>query len=171
MTVATPSRPPGSPPGIVSAAERPGRDVLRALGATPDFGLSEDEVVRRQARYGPNAVSSHRARLLPVLWHQLRSPLLGLLLAAALASYFVGEQRRRGHHRGDRRRCRSDSGFVNEYRAEKAAEALHSADPPPDARRPRRAADARSTSPRSCPATWSSCSSATSCRPTSGCSR
>ena len=69
-------------------------------------------------------MASHRARLLPVLWHQLRSPLLALLLAAALASYFVGE--------------RSDAviiavivglsvglGFVNEYRAEKAAEALH----------------------------------------------
>jgi magnesium-transporting ATPase (P-type) len=55
----------------------------------------------------------------------VRSPLLGLLLAAAIASYVVGQ--------------RSDTviigvilalsvglGFVNEYRAEKAAEALHS---------------------------------------------
>ena len=62
---------------------------------------------------------------LAVLWHQLRSPLLGLLMAAAVASFLVGE--------------RSDAviigvivavsvglGFVNEYRAEKAAEALHS---------------------------------------------
>jgi Mg2+-importing ATPase len=70
-------------------------------------------------------VSSHHARFWPVLWNQLRSPLLGLLLTAAVASYFVGE--------------RSDAviigvivalsvglGFVNEYRAEKAAEALHS---------------------------------------------
>ncbi len=59
-----------------------------------------------------------------MLWHQLRSPLLGLLLIAAVASYFVGEK--------------SDAviigvivglsvglGFVNEYRAERAAEALH----------------------------------------------
>ena len=74
---------------------------------------------------GPERVSSHRARLLPVLWHQLRSPLLVLLLTAAVASYFTRE--------------RSDAviigvivglsvglGFVNEYRAEKAAEALHS---------------------------------------------
>jgi P-type Mg2+ transporter len=88
-------------------------------------GLSDSEAGIRLDRYGLNAVSSHRARLFPVLWHQLRSPLLGLLLSAALASYFVGE--------------RSDAviigaivflsvglGFVNEYRAEKAAEALHS---------------------------------------------
>ena len=71
--------------------------------------------------------------LLPVLWHQLRSPPPGLLLAAAAASYFVGE--------------RSDAviigvivglsvglGFVNEYRAEKAARGAALADPPPSRR-------------------------------------
>ncbi|MEV8563363.1 cation-transporting P-type ATPase [Streptomyces sp. NPDC051917] len=75
-------------------------------------------------RWGPNAVHSHRARAWLVLWHQVRSPLLGLLLAAAVVSYFVGE--------------RSDAmiigvivalsvglGFVNEYRAEKTAQSLH----------------------------------------------
>lgn len=69
-------------------------------------------------------MASHRARPLTVLWHQLRSPLLGLLVVAAAASFVVGE--------------RSDAviigiivavsvglGFVNEFRAEKAAEALH----------------------------------------------
>ncbi len=81
-------------------------------------------MLRRQVRFGPNAVASHRARALLVLWHQLRSPLLGLLLVAATASYFVGQ--------------RSDAiiiavivalsvglGFVNEYRAEKTAQDLH----------------------------------------------
>jgi Mg2+-importing ATPase len=125
MTVSAPAQPTGSATGIVSAATLPAADVLCELGVTAGEGLSSEEVGRRQARWGPNAVSSHRARLLPVLWHQLRSPLLGLLLTAAIASYFVGE--------------RSDAviigvivalsaglGFVNEYRAEKAAEALHS---------------------------------------------
>jgi P-type Mg2+ transporter len=110
---------------VVSAAALPAAEVLHELGVTAGVGLSSAEVVRRQAHSGPNAVSSHRARLFPVLWHQLRSPLLCLLLIAAVASYFVGE--------------RSDAviigviialsvglGFVNEYRAEKAAEALHS---------------------------------------------
>jgi Mg2+-importing ATPase len=62
---------------------------------------------------------------LPVLWHQLRSPLLGLLLAAAVASYFVGE---RGSSViiGVIVALSVGLGFVNEYRAEKAAEALHS---------------------------------------------
>jgi Mg2+-importing ATPase len=110
--------------GVAAAAALSVADVLRQLAVDGDAGLSAEEAARRLARWGPNAVSSHRARLLPVLWHQLRSPLLALLLGAALASYFVGE--------------RSDAliigaivalsvglGFGNEYRAEKAAEALH----------------------------------------------
>ena len=85
----------------------------------------EDEAQRRLRTAGPNAVRSHRARPLPVLARQLRSPLLVLLAVTALASSFVGQA--------------SDAviigvillasvglGFVNEYKAEKAAEALHS---------------------------------------------
>ena len=110
--------------GAVSAAATTAEDVLRALDVRAPEGLSVEGAADRYARWGPNAVSSHRARLFPVLWHQLRSPLLVLLLTAALASYFVGEH--------------SDAviigvivalsvglGFVNEYRAEKAAQMLH----------------------------------------------
>ncbi|GAA0711512.1 cation-transporting P-type ATPase [Dactylosporangium roseum] len=109
---------------VSRAAALPAEQVLHGLGVGHG-GLSAGEAARRLARYGRNAVSTHRARLLPVLWHQVRSPLLVLLLVAAVASYFVGE--------------RSDAiiigvilalsvglGLVNEYRAEKAAEALHS---------------------------------------------
>ncbi|MEV7155069.1 magnesium-translocating P-type ATPase [Streptomyces misionensis] len=107
----------------VSAAALPTAQVLRDLEVTAD-GLSSEEAARRLKRWGPNAVHSHRARTWLVLWHQVRSPLLGLLLAAAVVSYFVGE--------------RSDAviigvivalsvglGFVNEFRAEKTAQSLH----------------------------------------------
>ena len=88
MNILLPEGPAG---GIVQAAFHSAPDVLRALGVDDRLGLSSQEVSRRQARYGPNAVASHHARLLLVLWYQLRSPLLGLLLVAA-ASYFVGER-------------------------------------------------------------------------------
>jgi len=123
-TTAASAESPAFELGIGTAAALTVTEALRWMGVAA-AGLSGGEVARRQARYGANAVSSHKARLLPVLWRQLRSPLLGLLVVAAVASYFVGE--------------RSDAviigtivalsvglGFVNEYRAEKAAEALHS---------------------------------------------
>jgi Mg2+-importing ATPase len=99
--------------------------VLRTL-VTSVEGLSATEVVTRRAMVGPNAVRSHHARALAVLGRQLRNALLVLLLVTAVASFFLGE--------------RTDSmiiglilavsvglGFANEYRAERAAEALHSA--------------------------------------------
>ncbi|PZR78882.1 MAG: hypothetical protein DLM65_11885, partial [Candidatus Aeolococcus gillhamiae] len=76
MTTATVPAPPSGPPaGIASAATMTVSDALRELGSSAHEGLPVDEVARRQARWGPNAVASHKARLLPVLWHQLRSPL------------------------------------------------------------------------------------------------
>ena len=109
---------------VLEAGSCTADEVLSRLGVSTS-GLSSDEVARRAARFGPNAVASHRARLLPVLVHQLRSALLGLLVAAATVSYFVGE-RADALIIGVIISASVTLGFVNEYRAERAAQALHS---------------------------------------------
>jgi Mg2+-importing ATPase len=99
-------------------------EVLTSLGTSPD-GLTEAEVRSRQAAYGPNAVRSHQARALVLLGRQFRSPLLLLLLVTAAVSYFVGE----GTDAviiGSILALSIGLGFVNEFRAARAVEALHS---------------------------------------------
>ncbi|MFJ1791931.1 magnesium-translocating P-type ATPase [Kitasatospora griseola] len=109
---------------VGEAAAQDVEQVLSRLAATP-AGLTGVEAERRLVAGGPNAVRTHQVRALAVLGRQLRSALLLLLLAAALVSFFFGE--------------RTDAvvigvilllsvvlGFANEYRAERAAQALHS---------------------------------------------
>ncbi len=111
--------------GVRRAAGRSCAEVLDDLGVRAEVGLSAQEVAQRQSVWGPNAVSSHQARLLPVLLRQLRSPLLALLLAAATVSFLVGERSSALIIAGIVA-LSVGLGFVNEARAEKAAEALHS---------------------------------------------
>lgn len=122
-TATIPAAPTGG--GVVAAGAMPVDAVLDDLDVRAEEGLSSARAADRQQRYGVNAVVSHKARLWPVLWRQLKSPLLGLLLAAAVASYFVGE-RSGALIIGAIVALSVGLGFVNEYRAEKAAEALHS---------------------------------------------
>ena len=109
---------------IQALAAMPSDDVLDRL-RTQASGLTATEADVRLGSFGPNAVRTHHASALSVLLQQLKSPLLLLLIAAAVVSAFVGQG--------------TDAiiigiiiagsvglGFVNEYRAERAAEALHS---------------------------------------------
>jgi Mg2+-importing ATPase len=126
MTITAPAQATNSlaSADIGVASQRSAAHVLSGLGVSNQHGLSSAEVTQRQAQWGPNAVSSHKTRFWPVLWHQLRSPLLALLMSAALASYFVGEKGG-AVIIGVIVALSVGLGFVNEYRAEKAAEALH----------------------------------------------
>jgi P-type Mg2+ transporter len=98
--------------------------VLSALG-TRATGLSAVEAGRRLNLVGPNAVRSHQARALRVLGRQLNSPVLILLGVTAFISFCLGQ-------RVDTLVIASillasvGLGFVNEYRAERATQALHS---------------------------------------------
>jgi P-type Mg2+ transporter len=112
------------PLDLGAAAASTSDQVVATLGSSLE-GLSDSEAQRRLQEVGPNALSSHGPRAAAVLLRQLRNPLLLLLLAAALVSVFVGEG--------------TDAliiflisglsiglGFFNEYRSERAVDALHS---------------------------------------------
>jgi P-type Mg2+ transporter len=128
MAQATKAPKPGTrdrhSPELIVAAGLSGEEVLAGLGSRLD-GLSAADARERLQTVGLNALRSHGARPLTVFLRQLRNPLLLLLLAAALLSAFVGEG--------------ADAiiifcisglsiglGFFNEYRSERAVEALHS---------------------------------------------
>ncbi|MGD0714416.1 MAG: magnesium-translocating P-type ATPase [Gaiellaceae bacterium] len=109
---------------LAAAAALPVADALSKLGSS-EVGLSSVEAGRRLAVYGPNALLSHGVSALSVLVRQLRSYLLLLLLVAAVVSAVVGD-RTEALIIGGIMLMSVGLSFLNEYRSEKAVEALHS---------------------------------------------
>jgi Mg2+-importing ATPase len=109
---------------VTEAAALPAETVLARLGGGTG-GLAAAEAARRLAAYGPNAVRTHRARALPILGRQFRNAVLLLLAGTALVAYFLGD-RTDAVVIGVILAVSVGLGFGNEYRAARAAEALHS---------------------------------------------
>ena len=109
---------------LAAAAVLESDAVLARLGSG-EHGLAGEEAQRRLERAGPNVLRSHGARFWSVLARQFRSFLLVLLLSAAFISAAVGETTEAGIILtivG----LSVGLGFLNEFRSEKAVEALHS---------------------------------------------
>lgn len=69
-------------------------DVLPELTVTSKSGLNSDEAAKRLASYGPNALPEKRRHsAFAVFFRQFKSPLIYLLLIAALGAFFLGEAR------------------------------------------------------------------------------
>jgi Mg2+-importing ATPase len=109
---------------VSEAASAADTEVLAQLQSRAS-GLDAAEASRRLALVGSNAVRVHHAQPLRVLGRQLRNAVLILLAVTATISFLLGQ--------------RSDTvviaviliasvglGFTNEYRAERATDALHS---------------------------------------------
>ncbi|WP_328804105.1 cation-transporting P-type ATPase [Roseibium aggregatum] len=69
-----------------------GADVLEILDVSAPEGLSDPEVAESRARYGRNTIEMRKkVRPLIVLLHQVKSPVVYLLGAAALLALYFGE--------------------------------------------------------------------------------
>ncbi|RAN76706.1 magnesium-translocating P-type ATPase [Bacillus sp. SRB_336] len=125
MSQLAPSKPSDAGPLAISDAARlTPEQVLRKLGSTAR-GLTDSEARRRLEDAGPNALRTHRASPWPVLSRQLRSPILILLIVTAAVSLSLGDATN-STVIGVILVVSVGLGFSNEFRAERAAEALHS---------------------------------------------
>ena len=113
----------GSAELIFDAAAKPAEVVLAELGSSVR-GLGASEVPKRQVSFGLNVVRSHRASGLRVLGRQFASPFLILLAATAGVSLALGDFSN-SVVIGVILLVSVGLGFANEYRAEKASQALH----------------------------------------------
>lgn len=88
MTDQTPVAPTDVPPAHTLSGEA----LLQRLSGSRS-GLAEDEAKERLRSCGPNRLPAARTRrLLPIVFGQLKSPLIFLLLFAAVLSLAVGER-------------------------------------------------------------------------------
>lgn len=97
--------------------------MLAELGTRAE-GLSSAEAAQRLSALGENVLRVHRARPWRVLGRQLRSPILILLFVTAGISVFLGEAANAAII-AVILTTSIGLGFVNEFRAERAADALH----------------------------------------------
>ena len=109
---------------IANSAQLTAGELLGELGSAPT-GLTGEQARLRLQEIGPNAVRTHRANGWSVFLRQLRSPILILLILTAGVSLFLGDATN-SMVIGAILVVSVGLGFSNEFRAERAAEALHS---------------------------------------------
>ena len=123
-TSAPPSTPPSTRAGTQDAPwQAPPNRVLDALESAPE-GLDNDEAQRRLDEYGPNRLREieHRS-VLEILWEQLKS-LVVLLLVVAMGVSFLFGQTIEGLAIAVVLAINTAIGFFTEWRAVRSMEAL-----------------------------------------------
>ena len=79
-------------PGVAEFWSIPAEELLNRLNTTP-AGLTSAEARRRLALYGPNLLKSKRKTdALTLLLAQFKSPIIIILLGAAILSYFLADR-------------------------------------------------------------------------------
>lgn len=77
---------------LLNAHAFEGIEVVAELNSHAQRGLTQKEIALRLQKYGPNTLpASPEKSFLVLFFHQFKSPLIYLLLTAALVAYFLGE--------------------------------------------------------------------------------
>jgi magnesium-transporting ATPase (P-type) len=115
---------PASPAGAAVAWHAlPVQEALSRLSSS-DTGLSSSEAQSRLGQYGPNALPRHKGDgALALLWRQIDNPLIWVLLASSVIAMVMGKVVDGGVVLGVVV-LNTIIGFVQEFRAGKAIEAL-----------------------------------------------
>ncbi len=109
---------------VARAHARQAAEILRMLEVDAERGLAEHEAPERRARFGPNTIAvRNRIGAFKILLHQLQSPVVYLLAAAAAFAFWFGEIEE-GVAIGVVLALNSMIGFVTEIRAARSIEAL-----------------------------------------------
>jgi cation-transporting P-type ATPase F len=102
----------------------PPEEAARLLGVEIKHGLSNEEVLRRAERYGPNRVTSKKgAGIIKRFFAQFHQPLIYILLAATVVTLFLAEYVDAAVIFGVVL-INAIVGFIQESKAERAIEAL-----------------------------------------------
>src|SRR3712207_1931665 len=74
------------------AASRPAEEVVRDLGTSVEGGLEGAEAERRLEQFGPNVLDRTSGEgVWKILWRQVNTPLIWVLLASAALAFVLGE--------------------------------------------------------------------------------
>jgi Ca2+-transporting ATPase len=91
---------------------------------TSEYGLTETEAKKRLQKFGPNKLAeAEKISPLKILLHQFKSPLIYILLIAAVVTFFLQEYKDTGVI-GAVLLLNAIIGFIQEYKAEKQVQAL-----------------------------------------------
>jgi Mg2+-importing ATPase len=63
--------------------------VLKQLESDGKIGLGDHQVQERQKRYGANSIDAHTPSWLAIVWRQMHSSFIYLLIGAAIISFFL----------------------------------------------------------------------------------
>lgn len=103
----------------------PWEKVAKIFKVNPSHGLSEDEVQKRIETYGENIIErKKRARGMILFLRQFNDPLIWILIVALIISGFVLKEWLDASAIGVILLLNAILGFIQEYRADKALEAL-----------------------------------------------